>query len=100
MPDSVHGTLVPGQVTTVNISADRVQGVNIVNRSLTGELWVRFDGADPEEEGEGSFAVLGARNYPYPKTAAGEGVEIRLVSSDAVKFSVEGSPSWGEADDA
>ncbi len=100
MTDSVHGTTVPGQVTVVEISADRVQGVNIVNRSLTGELWVRFDGEDPVVEGEGSFAVLGARNYPYPKTTAGEGVEIKLISDDAVKFSVEGSPSWGEADDA
>ncbi len=100
MADSVHGTLTPNQVEQVQVAADRVQGINILNRSLTGTIWVRFDGQDPEPLVEGSFAVLGARNYPYPMAAAGRPCQVRMVSTDALEYSVEGSPSWGGPDDA
>jgi hypothetical protein len=86
MARAAHGTLTPGQVAQVTISAGWA-GIEIVNRSLHGTIWVRFDGQDPQPEGEDSFCVLGARSF----LLRGNGITVRLLSDEALKFSVEAS---------
>ncbi len=88
MASSAHGTLVADEVTTVTIETDH-RGFAVVNRSLEGEIWVRFDGEDPEEEGDDSYVCLGVRHFPGVKGAA---LEISLLSTAALKFSVEAAP--------
>lgn len=79
------GQLAAGVVTTVTVKADG-SGIQLVNRSQSGEIWVRMDGTDPVVKGDDSFAVLGVRHFP---TRTGE-VEVRMISSGTPEYSVEG----------
>lgn len=87
MPNSEHGTITAGQVTTVTVDANYT-GVEVVNRDLTGEIWVRLDGQDPAPRTAGSFVVLGARKFPHGGLLGP--AEVRLTSEVDRNFSVEG----------
>lgn len=82
---ALSGTLAANVVTSV-IVAGWPYGINVVNRSGTGTIWVRMDGVDPTVAGQDCFPVLGARNFPSP----GANVNVRLISSGALDYTVEG----------
>jgi hypothetical protein len=84
------GTLTAGgPATTVVVGMIR-DGVTVINRSQTGELWVRLDGQDPTVAGDDCFVVLGARTFTPPDIDWA--MEIRMISSQALNYSVESHP--------
>ncbi len=83
--NSTSGTLTNNVVTRLNVNTSS-DGVEIVNRSQNGELWVRLDGTDPTIAGDNCFIVLGARLFP---TVNGN-VDVRLIASTPIKYTVEG----------
>ncbi len=91
MAKSKHGTLTANQVTAVTIS-DHGGYLEIVNRSGTGEIYVRFDGTDPVVLADDTFVVLGARRFDIVNLGliASSPVTARLISTAATKYSVEG----------
>ncbi len=87
MAATAHGTLTPDEVEAVTIEVNRF-GFEVVNRTLSGAIWVRFDGVDPEVAGADSYVVLGARRFPFSGSA--KTIEVRLLSTDELDYSVEG----------
>jgi hypothetical protein len=85
MAATAHGTLTAGQVTTVTIDVG-FAGFEVLNRSRTGEMWVRYDGQDPVPGAAGSYVVVGARAFETRRRGP---LEVRLRSDDALSFSVE-----------
>jgi hypothetical protein len=85
MAATAHGTLTGGQVTTVTVDIG-YGGFEVVNRSLTGTIWVRYDGQDPAPGAAGSFSVLGARAFELRRRGP---IEVRLVADAGLDFSVE-----------
>lgn len=88
MAASAHGMIPAAQVITVTVDAGSWSGIEIVNRDLVGEIWVRLDGTDPVPRAPGSFVVLGARHFPG-KSGYGP-VQVRLTAEVDRNFSVEG----------
>ena len=84
MAASAHGQLVASQVTTVTVDTE-FAGIEVVNRSQTGSIWIRFDGGAPAIGGAGSFVVLGSRWFT-PKRGQ---VTVKLISNENLYFSVE-----------
>jgi hypothetical protein len=84
MAATAHGTLTADAVSTVTIRPGR-NGIEVINRSLTGTLWVRVDGGTPTVAGADTYAVLGARSFS-PKRPT---MTVKLISADALDFSVE-----------
>lgn len=85
MATAKSGTLTPSAVATVTVSADG-RGIQIINRTQTGTIWVRLDGTDPAAAADDSFAVLGVRHFPT-RTGA---ITVKLFSTAALDYSVEG----------
>lgn len=85
MANAESGTLTGSVVTTVTVAADGL-GIQVVNRTQTGVIWVRLDGVDPVAAADDNFAVLGVRHFV---TRTGM-IEVRLISADALEFTVEG----------
>lgn len=86
-PATVHGTLVADEITEVTVAGGG-RGVVVVNRTLDGgPMWVRVDGEDPEPAGEGTYVVLGAREFVMRRFIPQ--VSVKLLSADARDFSVE-----------
>ena len=85
MANAKSGTLVASTVSTVTVSADG-RGIQVVNRTQTGVIWVRLDGVDPAAAADENFAVLGVRHFP---TRTGS-IEVRMISADALAYTVEG----------
>lgn len=85
MAATAHGYLTADEVTTVSVDA-RAAGVEIVNRSPPGAIWVRFDGQDPQIAGAGSYVVLGARSFEPGRRGA---VTVKLISDADRAYSVE-----------
>ncbi|HEX8347509.1 MAG TPA: hypothetical protein VF657_22665, partial [Actinoplanes sp.] len=61
--------------------------------------WYRLDGTDPTVGGDDSFPCLDTVHIPHPADGeAGlprnEQVEVRIISSAAVQYTVEGNPVW------
>lgn len=83
MAATAHGTLTPNEVTEVEVQSGWT-GLEIINRSQHGTLWVRFDGQDPTPGGADSFCVLGARSFGRRGTA-----NVRIMATEALDFSVE-----------
>lgn len=88
MAATAHGTLTPGEVESVDIEPGW-RGVEVVNRSKRGVIWVRFDGEDPEVEGADTYAVVGVRAFDVPRPRAPEFSSIRLLADEALAYSVE-----------
>lgn len=86
-PFSSHGTLTANQVSTVVIRPGP-DGLDVVNRSQTGTIWVRIDGTDPVIEAAGSFACLGVRTFAM-RVRHQDDVTVTMISDAALKFSVE-----------
>lgn len=85
MANAKSGTLTPSTVATVTVSADG-RGIQVVNRTQTGTMWVRLDGVDPVAAADDVFVVLGIRHFPT-RTGA---IQVRLFSTDALDYTVEG----------
>lgn len=85
MANAKSGTLTISTVATVTVTADG-NGIQIVNRSQTGTIWVRLDGVDPVAAADDNYAVLGVRHFPT-RTGA---ISVRLLSTAALDYSVEG----------
>jgi hypothetical protein len=85
MAYAASGTLTGGAVTTVTVTAT-ADGVEVINRTQTGEIWVRLDGTDPTVAGADCFVVLGARLFP----ARNGLVTVKLIASSALAYAVEG----------
>lgn len=86
MANAKHGTLTGSAVTAVAVVAD-LNGLQIVNRTQTGAIYVRLDGVDPTVAGDDCFVVLGARHFPTGRTGS---IDVRMISSDNLAYSVEG----------
>jgi hypothetical protein len=85
MANAKSGTLTANVVSTVTVSADG-RGIQVVNRTQTGVIWVRLDGVDPVAAADENFTVLGVRHFP---TRTGS-IQVRLLSTDALAYTVEG----------
>ncbi len=85
MANIKSGTLTPSTVATVTVSADGL-GIQVVNRSQNGTIWVRLDGVDPVAAADDVFAVIGVRHFA---TRTGS-VQVRLISTAALAYTVEG----------
>lgn len=85
MAATAHGYLTADEVTTVTVDA-RSAGIEVINRSPPGAIWVRFDGQDPEIAGPGSYVVLGARLFEPGRRGA---VTVKLISDADRAYSVE-----------
>jgi hypothetical protein len=85
MANAKSGTLTANVVTTLTVNADGL-GLQIVNRTQTGVIWVRLDGTDPVAAADDNFSVLGVRHF-VTRTGA---VQVRLISTGALDYSVEG----------
>lgn len=79
------GTLTISTVASVTVTADG-GGVQVVNRSQTGVIWVRLDGTDPVAAADDCFSVLGVRHFPTHTGA----VTVKMISANALDYSVEG----------
>jgi hypothetical protein len=89
MAKSTHGTLSANTVASVSITPGS-EGIVVVNRTLSGEIWVRIDGVDPQIAGDGSYVVIGAREFPMSLTDVRKGtVNVRLISDAVRQFSAE-----------
>lgn len=97
MPRAKSGTLVANTVTSVTVTDVNPGGVEIVNRSQTGQIWVTLDGTEPTVAGDDCFIVLGARYFENPTVPAREQVVVKLISSAALDYTVEGNPKWTPA---
>jgi hypothetical protein len=87
MAATSHGTLAANTVKTVTVEPGW-NGIEVVNRDMTGVIWVRLDGQNPTIEGADSYAVFGARSFPLRRGASGS-VTVRMISDAARKYTVE-----------
>ncbi len=89
MPAASHGVLTPDQITSVQVDAGP-DGVVVVNRSLTGTIWVTVDGSDPDDSAANSFSVLGARDFQFSRYRRQSGpIVVKLIAGEALAYSVE-----------
>ena len=89
-PSAKSGTLAPNVVTSVVVGSG-YPGVTVLNRSQTGEIWVRLDGTDPVVAADDTFVVLGARYFDTSLPHVSP-VTVKLISIAALNYSVEGNP--------
>lgn len=85
MANAKSGTLVASTVSTLTVSADG-RGIQVINRTQTGVIWVRLDGTDPVAAADDCFAVLGVRHFP---TRTGV-ITVKMISAGALDYTVEG----------
>ena len=87
MAATAHGMLAAGVVASATVD-DSYTGLEVINRDLTGEIWVRVDGIDPVPRGVNSYVVLGSRRF------LGDGLanpsEVRMIAEEDRNYSVEG----------
>jgi hypothetical protein len=83
----ISGTLTANTVAPLTIT-DHNNWVEVVNRSQTGEIWVRTDGTDPTVAGNDCYVVLGARRLHITK-ADTQSADVRLISNAALAYTVE-----------
>lgn len=88
MAATAHGGLTANTVKNVEVEAGR-NGIVIVNRAQTGVIWVRLDGEDPTPEGDGSYAVFGAREFDLTRTQQRSNINVRMVADAPLTYSVE-----------
>jgi hypothetical protein len=94
-------TLAAGIAEAVTIDDSWPGGVSI-SRLIEGPvatIWYRLDGVDPTVGGEDCFPCLDTVHIPHPADGEtglpkSEKVEVRLISSAAVQYVVEGNPVW------
>jgi hypothetical protein len=100
------GTLVANQIAEVQIDDSYPHGITIINLSGSGAglIWYRLDGGDPAPYTDDSFVCVDAVFIPNPAEAdglssfqAGEAVKVRLISTAALKYTVEGNVAWKRA---
>jgi hypothetical protein len=84
------GTLVANTVTPVAV-LNCFPGINVVNRSGSGTIWVRLDGVDPTVAGDNCFPVLGVRYFSVPAANADK-ITVKLISTAALDYTVESDP--------
>lgn len=86
-----HGTLVANTVTTVAVDS-YMAAITVTNRSIPGgEIYFTVDGSTPTIGGTNCFVALGSRTV---QTSAYTSIsQIKLISTAALAFSVEGEAS-------
>lgn len=97
MARAVSGTLTPDEVEPVTVTDTRPAGIEIVNRSGSGTIWYRLDGVDPTVGGAGCHPVLGSRRIDNPWSTGGKSVTVKLISDEALDYTVEADPKWVRA---
>lgn len=90
MSNSHHGTLTADTVATVNLD-NHAGDFEVVNRTGTGVIWVRFDGVDPVVAGDGTYAVVTTTRFRKAAIATAP-LQVRLISSTTPAYSVQGGP--------
>lgn len=80
------GTLVANTPTSVTVRGWD-NGVWVINRTASTEIWVRLDGTAATVAGADCFCVSGARNFPTPNA----NVTLSLISTGTPDYSVEGA---------
>lgn len=88
MAVSEHGTLTANVVKTVSITDAWPGGIEVINRSQTGEIYVTLDGTTPTVGGADTFVVLGSRYFGNDRIGD-DTVTVKLISSAALAYSVE-----------
>lgn len=89
MAKTAHGTTTANTVSTVTIVPGE-EGIVVVNRDLTGALWVRIDGQDPTIGGADSYVVLGAREFPLSRVVIQrQWITVKLIADTARSYTVE-----------
>lgn len=83
---AVHDILVPDEVYEAILSRGNHYWASITNRSNTGEIYITINGPDPAIKGAQSYLVSGYRAF---RIITNEDVNIKLISSAALDFSVE-----------
>lgn len=86
MANSASGTLAANTESHVTVRSWD-QGVWVINRTGSGEIWVRLDGTAATVAGANCYVVLGARNFPTGNT----NVTVSLISTGTPAYSVEGA---------
>ncbi len=89
-------TLTISTVDTVTITAAFASpgGIEVINRSQTGTIWVRFDGAAPTVGGDDCHPVLGTRFFENPWAVYSTNAGVKLISDAALAYTVESAPDW------
>lgn len=88
MASTAHGGLTANTVERIEVDSGR-GGIVVVNRAQEGVIWVRIDGTDPEPEGEDSYAVFGAREFPLTRRQQSSTIDVRMISDADRTFTVE-----------
>lgn len=87
-------TLTISTVDRVTVTDAYPGGIEVINRSQSGTIWVRFDGVDPTVGGDNCHPVLGARFFENPWADRAENIQVRLISDAALAYTVESAPDW------
>jgi hypothetical protein len=86
MANTKSGQLTANAVATVSVD-NAQRGLDIVNRDMTGEIWVTLDGSTPTVAGDNCYVVLGARYFDTQGTTT---ATVKLISTQALRYAIEG----------
>ncbi len=89
MAKTKSGTLTPNTAVAVPIT-NHGGSLEIVNRSSSGEIWIRVDGTPAVVEADDNYVVLGYGARRLPVTAlATQTATASLISTEALEYTVE-----------
>lgn len=90
MARTIHGTLVPNQITTVNL--DPYASVEVLSRNGAGEIYFRCDGIAPAIGGIDNYVVVAGISATRATTPGGSATAatVQMISVSAVTFTVTG----------
>jgi hypothetical protein len=92
MAKAKHGTLTANTVATVTLDTPfrYTAIVDVINRSMTGEIYVTTDGTDPTVAGDDTILVAGVTSFARPNGAS---LTVKLISSAALSYTVQERPA-------
>jgi hypothetical protein len=86
-PFAAHGALTANQITEVVVRPGP-DGLDVVNRSQTGVIWVTIDGSDPAPLASNSFACIGVRTFAM-RVRHQDDVTVKMIADSALNYTVE-----------
>ncbi len=89
-------TLSANTVDTITVTGAFASpgGIEVINRSQTGTIWVRLDGTAPTVGGDNCHPVLGTRFFENPWAVYSTNAVVKLISDAALAYTVESAPDW------
>jgi hypothetical protein len=82
-----HGVLESNTVDTVSVGVD-ADFIEVLNRG-TDDIYFRFDGTDPEIDGNNSEIVPAGTALEVPRKASGNAV-VKIISAGTPDYTVRG----------